>query len=152
MTVPRMNAQRTKMWAMFGLGTVLAAGAVGCATPDPVADNAVAPLSPRIVALVDENRRYPEWRNFPRQGTPPPTAHEVSVEVAALDAASATTGTDVAAIGWTLDDPEAFASRIADDIASRPLAPATVQTRAEIEAFARDLRDRGRAPPPIPRR
>ena len=80
MTVPEMNAQQTKKWTVVGLGTLLAAGAVGCATPDRIADPEVAPLSPRIVALVDENRRYPEWRNFPRQGTPPPDAVAVSAK------------------------------------------------------------------------
>ncbi|MFW2341228.1 hypothetical protein [Brevundimonas sp.] len=152
MTVPEMNAQQTKKWTAVGLGTVLAAGAVGCATPDPVADPAVAPLSPRIIALVDENRRYPDWRNFPRQGTRPPDAAEVAVQVAALDTGSARTAADVAAIDWTLEDPEGFARRIAEDIASRPVAPATLQTREAVEAFARDLLDRGRAPPPVPRR
>jgi hypothetical protein len=152
MTVPEMNAQRTKKWTVAGLGTVLAAGALGCATPDPVADSTVAPLSPRIVSLIDENRRYPEWRNFPRQGTAAPDAAAVSVQVAALDSASAATAADVAAIDWTLDDPEGFARRIAEDIAARPLAPATLRTRQEVEAFAQDLRDRGRAPPPVPRR
>lgn len=152
MTVPEMNAQRTKKWTVVGLGTVLAAGVVGCAVPDRVADPEVAPLSPRIVALVDDNRRYPEWRNFPRQGTPPPDAAAVSARVAALDTASAATAVDVAALDWTLADPEGFARRIAEDIASRPLAPATLQTREEVEAFAQSLRDRGRAPPPIPRR
>lgn len=152
MTVPEMNAQRTKKWTVVGLGTVLAAGVVGCAVPDRVADPEVAPLSPRIVALVDDNRRYPEWRNFPRQGTPPPDVAAVSARVAALDTASAATAADVAALDWTLADPEGFARRIAEDIASRPLAPATLQTREEVEAFAQSLRDRGRAPPPIPRR
>ena len=152
MTVPEMNAQRTKKWTVVGLGPVLAAGSVGCATPDRVADPEVAPLSPRIVALVDENRRYPEWRNFPRQGTAAPDAAAVSVQVAALNTTSAATAADVAAIDWTLDDPEGFARRIAEDIASRPIAPATLQTRGEVEAFAQGLRDRGRAPPPVPRR
>lgn len=152
MTVPEMNAQRAKKWTVVGLGTVLAAGAVGCATSDPVGDSAAAPLSPRVVALVDANRRYPEWRNFPRQGTPPPDAAAVSVRVAALNTASAATAADVAAIDWTLEDPEGFARRIAEDIAARPLAPATLQTREEVEAFAQGLRDRGRAPPPVPRR
>ncbi|MBU2168405.1 MAG: hypothetical protein KKF88_11265 [Alphaproteobacteria bacterium] len=152
MTVPEMNAQRTKKWTVVGLGTVLAAGAVSCASPDPVADTTVAPLPPRVVALVDENRRYPEWRNFPRQGTAPPDATAVSVRVEALNTASAATAADVAAIDWTLEDPEGFARRIAEDIASRPIAPATAQTRAEVEAFAEGLRDRGRAPPPVPRR
>jgi len=152
MTVPEMNAQQTKKWTVVGLGTLLAAGAVGCATPDRITDPEVAPLSPRIVALVDGNRRYPEWRNFPRQGTAAPDAAAVSVQVAALDTASAATAADVAAIDWTLDDPEGFARRIAEDIASRPIAPATLQTREEVEAFAESLRDRGRAPPPVPRR
>ena len=152
MTVPEMNAHRAKKWAMIGLGPVLAAGAVGCATPDPVASDAVTPLSPRIVAVIDDNRRYPEWRNFPRQGAVPPAAADVGARVASLDAASSATTDQVAAITWTLDDPEGFARQIAEDIASRPVAMITQQTREEVEAFAQGLRDRGRAPPPIPRR
>ena len=119
MTVPEMNAQQTKKWTVVGLGTLLAAGAVGCATPDRIADPEGAPLSPRIVALVAENRRYPEWRNFPRQGTPPPDAVAVSVEVAALNTASAKTAADIAAtapeIAASIDNNTALAAAMLHD-------------------------------------
>ena len=85
-------------------------------------------------------------------GKPPPSAVEVAGRVTALDTASSEAAAEVAAIDWTLEDPEGFARRVAEDIASRPIAPATLQTRKEVEAFAQGLRDRGRAPPPIPRR
>ena len=153
MTVPDMNAQQAKKWAMTGLGLAAGLSLAACATPGAeTADEAVAPLSPRITALIAANRGYPDWRNFPRQGTPPPSAVEVAGRVAALDTASSEAAAQVAAIDWTLEDPEGFARRTAEDIAARPIAPATLQTREEVEAFAQGLRDRGRAPPPIPRR
>lgn len=153
MTVPDMNAQQAKKWAMTGLGLAAGLSLAACATPGaPTDGETVAPLSPRIVALIDANRHYPEWRNFPRQGTPPPSTTEVAANVTALNSASSQAAAEVAAIDWTLDDPEGFARRIAEDIASRPIAPATLQTREEVEAFAQGLRDRGRAPPPVPRR
>ena len=152
MSVAKMNALPAKNWTLIVAGLLLAAGPVGCATPEARSDAALSPLSPRVVALVDANRTYPDWRSFPRSGPTPPSVGDVAAEVADLNAAARTAMAEVAAITWTLDDPQGFARQVRESVADVPVSAFSRQTREEIEAFARGLRDRGRAPPPIPRR
>lgn len=152
MSVAKMNAHPAKNWTLIVTGLLLAAGSAGCAASDAGADPGLSPLSPRVVALVDANRTYPEWRSFPRSGSAPPSAAVVAAEVADLNAAARITAAEVAAIPWTLDDPQGFAQQVSESVADVPVSAFAIQTREEIEAFAQGLRDRGRAPPPIPRR
>lgn len=151
MTGPEMNAPWRKKLARL-LFVPLIGGMSACATVADAPADAPAPLSPRVEALIAENRGYPSWRDFPRPSEPVPPAEVIAARVQALDQQSETLAFQVAGIGWTLDDPEGFARDIAERVANRPLSPDTAMTRQEVEAFAASLRERGRAPPPMPRR
>jgi len=140
-----MNARLAKK--MIGLSGLLlsacASGSIG---------DAEAPLEPRIAALVAENRAYPRWADFPGAPTDVPTAMQLATRVNTLRVASGSLAGEAARIDWTLSDTEAFAREVAARVQSTPIAPETRATQADIEAFAQSLRDRGRAPPPVPRR
>lgn len=129
--------------AALAVALGLSACAGGVAAPEAEA---------RIQAHVDANRRYPRWADFPMEPTALPTADAVAGRISALDGRAVTLARQQAAIAWTLDDAQSFADRVAAQIAAAPVSPDVVRTRAEIDAYAEALRERGRAPPPIPRR
>lgn len=120
-----------------------------CAATAPATEPAA--LEPRIAALVAENRDYPRWTDFPAT-TPAPQPVEIAARVNTLKVSGAGLEGEIARIEWTLSDSETFAREVAARVAATPIAPETQATRADIDAFAQRLRDRGRAPPPIPRR
>lgn len=148
MTGPDMNAHQAKKIA----GLLLAlAGTSGCAAAfDPTTD-ASSPVAPRVLALVDANREYPRWADFPGTATDSPQPLEVAARVNTLRASAGTLGGEASRIEWTLGDPVAFAAETRARIDARQIAPATAQTQADVEAFAAELRRRGTAPPPIDR-
>jgi hypothetical protein len=151
MTDPEMNARQAKK--IGGPSAVLAAVAAlgGCAgTLDPSTD-AASPIAPRVQALVDANRTYPRWADFPRSGEPLPEPVEVAARVGTLHASGDTLAAEAARIDWTLGDPAAFAAEVNSRIDAQVIAPVTVQTQAEIEAYAESIRRRGAAPPPVDR-
>lgn len=127
--------------------TVLA----GCATAPVAGPQAVSPIAPRIAALVEANRVYPRWADFPRSTDPLPEPVEVAGRVATLRSASDGLAADAARIAWTVPDPAALAAEVNSRMDPRAMAPLTLQTPAEIEAFAEQTRRRGAAPPPIDR-
>lgn len=143
-----MNAPHAKK--MIVLAAVMP-GLVLTACAGAVNEGAGAPLEPRIAALVAENRGYPRWADFPAT-TPEPEPVEVAARVNTLNISGATLEGEAARIAWTLSDSEAFARDVAARVDAKPIAPETQATQADIDAFARELRDRGRAPPPVPRR
>lgn len=115
-------------------------------------DGAETPLEPRIAALVAENRDYPVWADFPAAPTDAPSAMDVAGRVATLNVSGAALEGEAARIAWTLSDQEAFAREVTARVAATPVSPDARATQADIDAFAQRLRDRGRAPPPVPRR
>lgn len=123
----------------------------GCATAPAAEPPAVSPMTPRIAALVDANRVYPRWADFPRSTAPLPEPVEVAGRVAILRNASAGLAADAARIEWTLQDPATFLAEVNSRMDPRAMAPLTLRTPAEIEAFAEQARRRGMAPPPIDR-
>ena len=143
-----MNASLTKK--MIALSAVMP-GLALTACAGAVSDTAGAVLEPRIAALVAENRDYPRWADFPTS-TAAPAPMEVAARVSTLRVSGAGLEGEAARIAWTLSDSEAFARDIAARVAATPIAPETRATQADIDAFAQQLRDRGRAPPPVPRR
>jgi hypothetical protein len=147
MTGAEMNASARKR--MIGLlsGAILG-GLAGCAG---TYGDVPAP-TPAAVALVDANRTYPRWEDFPATPTDLPTASAVAGQVATLNVTGGTLTGEVARLDWTLSDPDAYVAAVLARIAAARIAPATARTRAEIDALADDLRERGRAPPPIARR
>ncbi len=147
-----MNAPIGK-FAAAAAAAVATAGLTACVGVfDPQTDP-TSPVAPRVQALVDANRAYPRWADFPRSSEPRPEPSQIAARVNALNAASGDLASEVARIEWTLTgDPVAWAEAVRARVAAVAVAPVTQNTAAEIEEFARQTRERGRAPPPIPRR
>ena len=151
MTGPEMNAHQAKKI----VGGLLAAGALaglgGCAGAfDPETD-AASPIAPRVQALVDANRTYPRWEDFPRSSEPLPEPTVVAARVGALQGAGTDLAAEAARIDWQLGDPVAFASEVNSRVDAQAISPVTAETQAEVEAFAARTRQRGTAPPPVDR-
>ena len=108
-------------------------------------------VAPRVQALVDANRTYPRWEDFPRSSEPLPEPVEVASRVGALRGAGTDLAAEAARIDWQLGDPTAFAAEINSRVDAQAIAPVTAETQAEVEAFARRTRQRGAAPPPVDR-
>ncbi|WOB77639.1 hypothetical protein [Brevundimonas nasdae] len=124
----------------------------GCVGASASKTEAVSPLAPRIQELVDANRRYPSWEDFPAAPTDLPPVTQVSSNVQRLQGDSATLTSEIARINWTLGDAEALAAETRAAVNAVPVSPDAVRTQADIEAFAQSLRDRAKAPPPLDRR
>jgi len=151
MTGVKMNvflSKKTILLAMTGL-LLPAGGCVG--SFDPQTD-ATSPLAPRIQQLVDANRNYPRWADFPAAPTDVPQPAQVAANVSTLNADSGALAGQVAKIDWTMDsDPTAFIESIQQRFDPAKMAPIGAQTPEEVEAFAETLRRRAAAPPPIDR-
>ncbi|WP_234989335.1 hypothetical protein [Brevundimonas sp. SH203] len=111
--------------------------------------DATSPLAPRVQELVDSNRHYPRWEDFPAAPTGLPDVRQVAADARRLQADNATLTGEIARIDWTLNDPAALAAQITARVAAAPVSPDAARTQAEIEAFAQSLRDRAKAPPPL---
>jgi hypothetical protein len=143
-----MNAHRAKKT----LGLILASGALsGCAAMFDAETDAASPIAPRIQALVDANREYPRWADFPKGATDTPAPVEVAARVRGLATEGADLADEAARIEWTLGDPATLASEITARVDAQQIAPVTAETQAEVEAFAAEARRRAAAPPPIDR-
>ncbi len=147
-----MNASIRKIASAL---TVIVAGgglAACVGSFDPVTD-ARSPVAPRVQALVDANREYPGWTDFPRSTEPLPVPVAIAAQVNTLRVTGGALAGEVSRIDWQItDDPEVFAAGVQARIDSVPVAPVTAETLAEIEDFVRRTRERGRAPPPVDRR
>ncbi len=141
-------SKKTILPAMTGL--LLATG--GCVGSfDPKTD-ATSPVAPRVQELVDANRTYPRWVDFPATPTDLPQPAQVATNVQALNADSGALASLVASIDWTLDsDPAAFIESISRRFDPARMGPIGAQTPEEVEALAERLRRRAAAPPPIDR-
>ena len=147
-----MNAPIRKFAAALSVAAAMAAlGA--CAGALEAQTDPTSPVAPRVQALVDANREYPRWADFPKSLEPEPAPVAIAAEVNTLRVTSGALAGEVSRIEWTLnEDPAAFAAAVQARVDAVQVAPVTQNTAAEIEAFARRVRERGRAPPPIPRR
>lgn len=108
-------------------------------------------MSARVEALVAANRTYPRWADFPAAPSSLPTPEVVAARTADLQGARVRLAGETSAIDWTLGDPEALAAETRQAVGAVPVSPDAVRTEAEIEAFARRLRERAKAPPPVDR-
>ncbi len=147
-----MNASRRKFAAVLS-AVVASGGLTACVGSfDPVTD-ASSPVAPRVQALVDANREYPRWTDFPRVIEPLPEPVAIAAQVSTLRITGGALAGEVSRIDWqNTGDPAEFAAAVQARIDSVPVAPVTQETLAEIEDFARRTRERGRAPPPVDRR
>ncbi len=146
-----MNAPIRKfaaLCAVVGVGLSVTA----CGTAFSPRTDETSPVAPRVQALVDANREYPRWEDFPRQSAViEPRA--LAAQVNTLRVSGGALAGEVARLQWTeTGDPNAYAAETRARVNAVPVSPVTAETLAEIEAFARRTRDRGRAPPPIDRR
>lgn len=133
---------------MVGLLTgAILSGLAGCAGTYGETGTTTA----ATVALIDAHRVYPRWEDFPANPTDLPAASDVAARVATLNVTGGTLTGETARLDWTLSDPDAYVAAVMARVAAARIAPATARTRAEIDALAEGLRERGRAPPPIPR-
>lgn len=138
-----MNVPLSKKMCLCALA---AAGLSGCAGAFEADTDPASPVGPRVQALVDANRAYPRWEDFPAAPTGLPSAVEVAQSVNTLRVTGGALNGEVGRLEWTLQDAAAFEREMAARVAASRPAPATLQTQAEIEAFAQRLRDRARAP------
>jgi len=147
-----MNASRRKIAAALS-AVVAGGGLTACVGSfDPVTD-ATSPIAPRVQALVQANREYPRWADFPQGVEPLPEPVAIAAQVNTLRVTSGALAGEVSRIDWqTTGDPAAFTAEIQARLDSVEVAPVTAETVAEIEEFVRRTRERGRAPPPVDRR
>lgn len=151
MTASEMNALIRKNAALCvvltGAGLLSACGAAFSPRGD-----ISSPVLPQAQALVEANREYPRWEDFPK-GEAAPEPVQLAVEVNTLRVSAGALAGEAARIDWqTTGDAAAFADQVRERVAATPVAPATAETLAEIEANLRAARERGRAPPPVARR
>nr|UIP35171.1 hypothetical protein [Brevundimonas sp.] len=146
-----MNASHSKKMILIAAAAI-ATPLSGCIGASASKTEAVSPLAPRIQELVDANRRYPRWEDFPAAPTGLPPVTQVASNVQRLQGDSATLTSEIARIDWTLGDAEALAAETRAAVNAVPVSPDAVRTQADIEAFAQSLRDRAKAPPPLDRR
>jgi len=146
-----MNASLSKKMILIA-AVAIAAPLAGCIGGSASKTESISPLAPRVQELVDANRHYPRWEDFPAAPVDLPPVAQVAANVQRLQGDSTTLNSEIARIDWTLTDPEAIAAETAAAIRSVPVSPDTARTQADIEAFAQSLRDRAKAPPPLDRR
>ena len=147
-----MNASRRKIAAALS-AAVASGGLTACVGSFDPATDATSPIAPRVQALVDANREYPRWADFPRSVEPLPEPVAIASQVNTLRVTGGALAGEVSRIDWqTTGDPAEFAAGVQARVDSVEVAPVTAETLAEIEDFVRRTRERGRAPPPVDRR
>ncbi|HST91666.1 MAG TPA: hypothetical protein VLJ13_05655 [Brevundimonas sp.] len=152
MTAPDMNAPIRKFAAVLTVAASTA-GLTACVGAFNPETDPTSPVAARVQALVDANREYPRWADFPKSLEPEPAPADIAAQVNTLRVTSGALAGEVSRIEWTLtENPAAWAQDVQARVAAVPVAPVTQETAAEIEEFARRTRERGRAPPPVARR
>lgn len=147
-----MNALIRKTAALLS-AIVAGGGLTACAGAFDPATDAASPVAPRVQALVDAHREYPDWADFPRASEPVPEPMAIATQVNTLRVASGALAGEVSRLDWqSTEDPATFAAAVQARIDAVKVDPVTRETQAEIEAFVQRTRERGRAPPPVDRR
>lgn len=153
MSATEMNVRALKkMSRPIMIATAVLAGGLlsSCAGAfDPSVD-ASSPVAPRVLALVEANRTFPRWEDFPKAEAPPEPV-QVAARVNTLRATGGALAGEVERLQWTLGDPAVFERDVAARINASQPSPEAIQTTADIEARAAALRERAKAPPPIDR-
>ena len=135
---------------MIATSVVAASLLSSCAGAFDPAVDASSPVAPRVLALVEANRTFPRWQDFPKAEAPPEPV-QVAARVNTLRATGGALAGEVERLQWTLGDPAAFEREVAARINASQPSPESIQTTADIEARAAALRERAKAPPPIDR-
>ena len=146
-----MNALMQKIGNALAIMVCVPVLAACASSFQPRTDETSA-VAPRVQALVDANREYPRWADFPRTDQPAPQPTAIAAEVNTLRVTRGALDGEVARIEWaTTNDPAALAEALRARVSAVEIAPVTQQTQAEIDEYLRRARERGRAPPPITR-
>lgn len=153
MTGPEMNVRvLKKMSRPILIATAVASSGLlaSCAGAfDPAVDTS-SPVAPRVLALVEANRTYPRWEDFPKAEAPPEPV-QVAARVNTLRATGGALAGEIERLEWTLGDPAAFERDVAARVDATEASAASVETSEAIDARAAALRERAKAPPPIDR-
>ena len=86
-----MNAPIRKFAAVLSVVVATTALTACVGAFDPETDP-TSPVAPRVQALVDANREYPRWADFPKSPEPEPAPALIAARVATLE----TTGGELA--------------------------------------------------------
>lgn len=153
MTGPEMNGHVTKKIKLRRVDvlmyfSVLALG--GCASAFEAGTEPSA-MAGQVQVLVDANRTYPSWADFPRATANVPVPSSIAERVATLQASDRLLQQQAARIEWVLGDSEIFESQARDRLSRIQLSSDVLMSDTEIEALAERLRQRAKAPPPIGR-
>lgn len=116
------------------------------------ADGGGAPLQGRVQTLVEDNRRFPAWADFPRASAETPGVEAIAARVEALTSSNRALSGQVGRLVWTLDDPVVFEAQARQRLAAVPPSPEAARTLEQLEAWAEAQRRRAAPPPPIPNR
>ena len=143
-----MNASRVIKMLLATAACVVQAA---CAGSFAAQTDDQSPLAPRVQALVDANRTYPQWSRFPATPTDAPRPEQFASRVQGLNASGQELERQATAIDWDLSDPAGFAAAVQARMAQVPVSPDAARTREDVEALAERLRRLATAPPPVPR-
>lgn len=128
-------------------GTALLSGCASSAV-----SGTSSPFTSEVQSLVDSHQTYPRLSDFPADPVAVPNDESIRQRVVALEGSQTDLVSRVQGIDWQLDEnAEVTAAEIRRLLADMPVEAPTVQTPAEIEAFAQSLRERAKAPPPVDR-
>lgn len=133
-------------WKKMFLCAVAVAAGSGCAGAFEAETDPTSTLGPRVQALVEANRAYPKWSDFPNVPEGLPSAVQVAQSVNTLRVTGGALNGEVSRLEWSVQDPAAFERDMAAKAAAAQPDPATLRTQEDIEAFAQRLRDRARPP------
>ena len=79
-----MNAPIRKFAAVLSVVVATTALTACVGVFDPETDP-TSPVAPRVQALVDANREYPRWADFPKSPEPEPAPALIAARVATLE-------------------------------------------------------------------
>lgn len=132
-----------------------AAALAGCASNPSRASSGTAvdktsPAAPAIAELPKTLGPFPRWSQFPRGPQPAPPPSEIASSVANLQAAQASLLASASQLQWTLSGTATFAQSARAQINPEYAAPAPADESAQVEAYAKALREKA-TPPPAPK-
>ena len=128
-----------------------AAALAGCASnPSRAEVDKTSPAAPAIAELPKTLGPYPRWSQFPRGPQPTPPPSEIASSAADLQAAQANLLASASRLQWTLSGTSAFAQSARAQINPEYAAPAPADESAQVEAYAKALREKA-TPPPAPK-
>ena len=148
MTDVKMNATARKNLRLAAVAVGVAVLS-GCGASFSDRSTPDSPLSSRIQGLVDAHQTYPRWADFPDAPTDAPDSAFIAGQVDGLTRTGQGVSRAAAAIDWTRADPETYAASVRRRVEGARMSVGVARTAAEVEAFARSLRERSEAPPPI---